>query len=174
MQESPGIVHSGAEGQRRDRADPWHRHQEPTSRVTAHGLQNQTMQSGVLPHQRFASGKQWIHDRLQQGVIADRLTNSRREQSPRDDSDFETERTQKSADDLLCGSDGADDMLASRGQRPRPLAADALDVNGLEPSRSHHLRDPTGVIPIGLHRHGRKRRLNLSGFQTDGRQPQFD
>lgn len=35
-----------------------------------------------------------------------------------------------------------------------PLAADALDVNRLEPSRSHYLRDPTGVVPIGLHRHG--------------------
>lgn len=116
----------------------------------AHGLQNQTTQSGRTPAQRFASGEQRIYEGLQHGVTADQLANSRREQIPRDDTGLETERTQKSSDDLLRGRDGADDMLASGRQCPRPLAADALDVDRFERFRSHH-RDSTGVVPIGLH-----------------------
>jgi hypothetical protein len=45
----------------------------------------------------------------------------------------------------------ADDMLASCRKGPRLLAANALDMDSLEPARPHHLRDPPGVIPIGLH-----------------------
>lgn len=116
-------------------------------------FQNHTMESGVLSHQRFASASSGY--RIASSMASSRPTHKlHREQSPQDGSDFETERTKKSSPKLLSGSDGAVGMLASSWQRPRPFAADALDMNRLELSRSHHLCDSTGVVTIGLQRHG--------------------
>lgn len=33
-------------------------------------------------------------------------------------------------------------------QPPTPRPFDAFDVNRLEPSSSHHLRDPAGIVPM--------------------------
>lgn len=132
------------------------------------------MEPGVLLRERFASGKQWIHDRLEHGIACDQLSNPACELLPRHDPDLQPKRTKKAPYDLLCGGDRTDHMLTSCRKCPRLLAADTLDVNRLEPAGPHDLCDSPSVIPIGLHRHGGQGSLDLTRFQADGRQSELD
>jgi hypothetical protein len=96
------------------------------------------------------------------------LPDPRRELRLADLADLEAEAAQDAADAEFDVPQLGLQQLAPDQERAHLLRAGRLAVHRPEPAHAQQLRDAAGVLAVGLHNHGRKRRLHMPGLKQHG------
>ena len=105
--------------------------------------------------------------------VGDQFPDTRLEIASRNLTEMVAEVANEAADFVLNILELVSQELPRCEHGTNTLARRRFDVNRLEQTDTHHLGDPTRIMPIGLVELRRKRRLHVSGLNANDRQVAF-
>lgn len=146
-------------------AHPGRAHQPVANPVRPRDLQHLAMERSELAPQRCPRCQHGADHCFQHHMSGGQFLDARFEPASADLADLQPVAAQYAADTELDVEQLALQQLAANEQCAGVLGAHRLDVDRPIPSHPQQLRDPARVLPIGLHRHRRQRRLHMARLQ---------